>query len=317
MHHPPASGYHRDLIGYGPNPPHPQWPGNARIAVNFVMNYEEGSEYSFENHDGHSEASLTEAASSSVPPGTRDLAGEGMFEYGARVGFWRIMRLFRERNLPLTVFACALALERHPPAAAAIREAGHDICCHGWRWIEHYKLTRDEEREHIRRAVESLQRTLGSRPLGWYCRTGPSTDTRSLLVEEGGFTYDSDCYNDELPYWVLQDHKPHLVVPYSLVTNDSKFARGTFAHAGDYFAFLKDHFDMLYEEGATQPKMMSCGLHLRLVGHPARAAGLARFMDYVKGHDRVWITHRIAIADHWRRTFPYHPGLEQIAKVGV
>ena len=308
--------YARDLIGYGRNPPHPQWPNGARIAVNFVMNYEEGSEYSMMDGDGRSEATLTETMQSPFPPGNRDLAAEGMFEYGVRVGFWRVMRLFAERNLPLTVFACALALERHPPAAEAIRAAGHDVCCHGWRWIEHFRLSKDEEREHIRMAVESLTRTIGSRPLGWYCRYGPSVNTRALLAEEGGFLYDSDAYNDELPYWVLQDGKPVLVVPYSLVTNDSKYGRGSFGTSDDYFTFLRDQFDMLYAEGATQPRMMSCGLHLRLIGHPARAVGLARFLDYVRQHDRVWVARRIEIAEHWRRTFPYQPGMEQIVRVG-
>lgn len=310
------AAYPRDLIGYGATPPDPQWPNGARIAVNFVMNYEEGSEYSFTDGDGRSEASLTETAVSPVPAGQRDLAGEGMFEFGSRVGFWRIMRLFAERNLPMTVFACAMALKRHPPAAAAIRAAGHDVCCHGWRWIEHYKLTRDEEREHIRLAIESLKQILGSRPLGWYCRYGPGVNTRALLVEEGGFLYDSDCYNDELPYWVLQDGKPQLCVPYSLVTNDSKYGRGVFGNADDYFTFLRDQFDMLYAEGVTQPKMMSCGLHMRVTGHPARAVGLARFMDYVLKHEKVWVARRIEIAEHWRTTFPYAPGMEQIARVG-
>ena len=311
-----TSEFARDLIGYGAKPPNPRWPGDARIAINFVMNYEEGSEYSFMDGDGRSESSTSESPTSPVPMGNRDLAGEGMFEYGSRVGFWRIMRLFAERGLPLTVFACALALERHPPAAAAIREAGHDFCCHGWRWVEHFKLTRDQEREHIRLAIESLKQTLGSRPLGWYCRYGPSVNTRALVVEEGGFLYDSDCYNDELPYWVLQDGKPHLVVPYSLVPNDSKFGRGIFAHADDYFTFLRDQFDMLYAEGATQPKMMSVGLHMRIIGHPARAVGLARFMDHVLKHDRVWVARRTEIAEHWRKNFPYAPGMEQIARVG-
>ncbi|MBB3896691.1 allantoinase PuuE [Roseococcus suduntuyensis] len=310
------AAFARDLIGYGANPPHPRWPGGARIAVNFVMNYEEGSEPSFMDNDGRSEVGLTEMAASPVPAGQRDLAAEGMFEYGVRVGFWRVMRLFAERRLPMTIFACALALERHPPAAAAIREAGHDICCHGWRWIEHFKLTREEEREHIRLAVESLTRSTGNRPLGWYCRYGPSVNTRALLAEEGGFLYDSDAYNDELPYWVLQDGKPVLVVPYSLVTNDAKFGRGPFSTADDYFTFLRDQFDMLYAEGATQPKMMSCGLHLRLIGHPARAVGLARFLDYIRGHEGVWVARRIEIAEHWRRTFPYQPGMEQMARVG-
>lgn len=306
----------RDLIGYGEHPPHPQWPGKARIAINFVMNYEEGSENSFLDGDGRSEGSSAEALQSPVPKGERDLAMEGMFEFGSRVGFWRIMRLFRKRGLNMTIFACALALERHPPAAAAIKEAGHDICCHGWRWIEHFKLTREQEREHIQLAIASLQKTMGERPYGWYCRYGPSVNTRALLMEEGGFLYDSDCYNDELPYWVLQDGKPRLVVPYSLVTNDSKFNRGMFATADDYFSFLRDQFDMLYEEGETQPKMMSCGLHMRTIGHPARAIGLARFLDYIQSHDRVWIARRIDIAEHWRKTFPYQPGMEQIAKVG-
>ncbi|MES2710927.1 MAG: allantoinase PuuE [Pseudomonadota bacterium] len=313
---PDTSPFNRDLIGYGANPPHPRWPGDARIAVNFVLNFEEGSEPSFLDGDGRSEAALTEAMGSAVPAGERDLAAEGMFEFGTRVGFWRIMRTFAQRNLPLTVFACALAIERNPPAAAAILEAGHDICCHGWRWEEHYRLDRETERQHIRMAVESLTRTMGSHPAGWYCRYGPSVNTRALLMEQGGFLYDSDCYNDELPYWVLQDGKPQLIVPYSLVTNDSKYGRAVFGSSDDYFGFLKDQFDVLYAEGETAPKMMSCGLHMRIIGHPARAAGLARFMDYIQGHDRVWITRRIDIAEHWRRTFPYAPGMEQIAKVG-
>ncbi len=263
--------------------------------------------------DNRTEAKLPEGVSSPFPVGGRDLAGEGMFEYGSRVGFWRILRLFEERKLPMTVFACALALERHPPAAAAIREAGHDFIGHGWRWIEQYQLSKEEEREHIRLCVESLTRTLGARPQGWYCRYGPSVHTRALLVEEGGFTFDSDCYNDELPYWVVQDGKPHLVVPYSLVTNDGKFGRGTFPTAETYFTFLKDHFDMLHAEGATHPKMMSIGLHLRMIGHPARALGLAKFMDYVLDKKLVWIAGRTEIAEHWRKTFPYQPGMEHLS----
>jgi len=207
----------------------------------------------------------------------------------------------------VTIFACALALERNPEAARAIRQAGLDICCHGWRWIEHYKLSEEEEREHIRKAVASLAETLGSRPLGWYCRTAPSVNTRRLLVEEGGFLYDSDAYNDELPYWLTVEGKPHLVVPYSLTTNDSKFGRGWFSTGDDFFNFNKDAFDMLYEEGATQPKMMSVGLHQRLIGHPARAMGLRRFLDYVKTFDDVWVCDRIEIARHWMKEHPY-PG---------
>jgi len=308
----PAAPFERNFVGYGRTPPQPNWPGNARIAVNFVLNYEEGSEASFMDGDNRTEHGLTENAISPVAAGQRDLAAESMFEYGARVGFWRIMRLFAERHLPMTVFACALALERNLEAAAAIREARHDVCCHGWRWVEPFKLTRSEEREHIERAVDSLLRTMGSRPEGWYCRYGPSVHTRGLLVEKGGFLYDSDAYNDELPYWVLQGGSPHLVIPYSLTTNDAKFARGNIATSEEYFAYLRDAFDVLYAEGAEQPKMMSVGLHMRIIGHPARSGGLARFMDYVQRRDRVWICRRDEIARHWRKTFPYAAGLAQL-----
>ncbi|MDA0340062.1 MAG: allantoinase PuuE [Proteobacteria bacterium] len=295
----------RDFIGYGANPPDPKWPGGARLALNFAINYEEGSEYNVHDGDGFSEASLTDSPTSSVPRGDRDLGAETMFEYGSRVGFWRLLRLFRERELPVTIFACALALERNPEAAKAIRDAGLDICCHGWRWVEHYKLAEEEEREHIRKAVASLTETLGSRPLGWYCRSAPSVNTRRLLVEEGGFLYDSDAYNDELPYWDTVEGKPHLVVPYSLTTNDSKFGRGWFSTADDFFQFNKDAFDMLYAEGAEHPKMMSVGLHMRLIGHPARAMGLKRFLDHVRQFDDVWICNRTDIARHWMKVHPY------------
>jgi putative urate catabolism protein len=293
----------RDLVGYGGDPPHPRWPGEARIAVNFVMNYEEGSEYNA-GDDGVSEGTLTEAGASSYGVKGRDLAAESLFEYGSRVGFWRVRRLFQERNLPLTVFGCALALERNPAVAAAIRESGWDVCSHGWRWVKHYELGERDERQHIRRAVDSLQKTVGERPLGWYCRYGPSVNTRRLVVEEGGFLYDSDAYNDELPYWVRVGGKPHLVVPYSLTANDSKFGAGGFFTASDYFTFVKDGFDVLYREGRTQPKMMSLGLHLRLIGHPSRAAGLERALDYIAGHSGVWFTRRVDIARHWVATHP-------------
>ena len=298
----PASTPPRDLIGYADTPPHPRWPNDARIAVNFVINYEEGSEYNVHDGDGFSEGTLTESPGRDVQG--RDLAAEGMFEYGSRVGIWRVLRLFKERGLPLTVFGCALALERNPRVAAAIREAGHDVCSHGWRWIKHYQLEEDEEREHIRKAIASLQTTVGARPLGWYCRYGPSVNTRRLLVEEGGFLYDSDAYNDELPYWVRVNDRPHLVVPYSLTANDTKFGAGGLFTADDYFTFVKDGFDMLYREGKTQPKMISFGLHLRLIGHPSRAAGLERVLDYITKHEAVWVTRRIDIAQHWRTTHP-------------
>jgi peptidoglycan/xylan/chitin deacetylase (PgdA/CDA1 family) len=296
----------RDFVGYGPNPPDPKWPNGARLAVNFVMNYEEGSEPSVQDGEDHTEIGITEAHG--LGPGVkgRDLAGEGMFEYGSRVGFWRLMRLFQERKLPLTVFGCALALERNPLAAQAIRESGFDVCCHGWRWIKHYELSEVEEREHIRKAIASLRQTVGERPLGWYCRYGPSTNTRRLLVEEGGFRYDSDSYADELPFWQTVQGRPHLVVPYSLTNNDGKYAGWT-GTSSQWFEFVRDAFDMLRTEGAQRPKMMSVGLHMRLVGHPARAAGLERLLDYVVQHKDVWLARRLDIAEHWHKIHPY-PG---------
>src|SRR5437867_5592118 len=270
---PMSTPYPRDLIGSGGNPPHPRWPGEARIAVNFVINYEEGSEYNMHD-DGFSEATLTEAGGADSGVQGRDLAAEGLFEYGSRVGFWRVLRIFKERGLPLTVFGCALALERNPAVAAAVRDGGFDVCSHGWRWIKHWELTEEQERSHIRMAVESLTKTVGARPLGWYCRSGPSVNTRRLLVEEGGFLYDSDAYNDELPYWVRVNDRSHLVVPYSLTANDSKFGRGGFFIADDYFAFVNDGFDVLYFYGPTLLNIMLPGLLLRLIGHPCWSACL-------------------------------------------
>ena len=295
----------RDFHGYGETPPDPQWPNGARLAVNFVMNYEEGSEPSVQDGEGFSETGLTESTTSQVGMKGRDLAAEGMFEYGSRVGFWRLMRIFAERELPMTVYACALALERNPPAAAAIRAAGHDICCHGWRWIEHFKLTEAEERKYIRRAIESLEQTLGGRPLGWYCRYGPSVNTRRLVVEEGGFLYDSDSYNDELPYYVLVDGKPQLVIPYTLTNNDLKWGTANFGTGEDFFTYLRESFDLLYDEGRTAPKMMNVGMHMRLLGHPGRASGLIRFLDYVKSKPDVWVCKRLDLARHWLEQHPY------------
>jgi peptidoglycan/xylan/chitin deacetylase (PgdA/CDA1 family) len=301
-----TSAYDRDLIGYGANPPDPKWPNGACLAVNFVMNYEEGSEPSVQDGEGFTELGLTEAHGLAQGGKGRDLAGESMFEYGSRVGFWRLMRLFQARKLPLTVFACALALERHKPAAEAIRASGFDVCSHGWRWIKHADLTEAEEHEHIRKAVASLEATVGERPLGWYCRYGPSVNTRRLVAEEGGFLYDSDYYGDELPFWKTVGGKGHLVVPYSLTNNDGKYAGWT-GTSEQWFSFVRDAFDMLYREGAQQPKMMSVGLHMRLIGHPARAVGLEHLLDYIMKHDGVWVTRRLDIARHWAATYPY-PG---------
>ena len=300
--------YPRDLVGYGGTPPHPRWPGEARLAINFVLNYEEGSEYSMPDGDGASETVLSEGGAV-TPRGTRDLAVEGIYEYGSRVGFWRIMRLFAERGLPLTVFGCALALERNPRAAQAIAAAGHDVCSHGWRWVNHWLLAEEEERSHIRKAVESLTRTIGRRPLGWFCRAAPSVNTRRLVVEEGGFLYDSDTYNDELPYWVEVGGRSHLVIPYNTDSNDGKyFNPAGYANGEDSYSYLKDTFDMLYAEGATAPKMVSVGIHCRISGRPARAAALARFLDYASKHERVWVCRREDIARHW---IEHHPPSRQ------
>jgi len=293
----------RDFVGYGRRPPDPQWPGGARLALNFCINYEEGSEPSFPDGDGYSEAGLTEGGAGGFK--VRDLAAESMFEYGSRAGFWRVDRLLAERDLPATVFACALALERNPEAGARIRERQYDICSHGWRWEHHQGLDEAQERERIARAVESLRRTTGQPPVGWYCRYGPSVNTRRLLAEHGGFLYDSDAYNDDLPYWVEVQGQPQLVIPYGLVNNDAKFIRGAMATGADLFQYLKDTCDFLLREGRQAPKMMSVGLHLRLVGHPGRAAGLEQFLDYVHGRPDIWICRRADIARHWRAAHPW------------
>ena len=256
--------------------------------------------------EGFSETGLTESTTSQAGMKGRDLAAESMFEYGSRAGFWRLMRAFQERGLPMTVFGCALALERNPAAAAAIKASGFDVCSHGWRWIKHFMLSEAEEREHITKAVKSFQQTVGQSPAGWYCRYGPSVNTRRLLLEHGGFTYDSDYYGDELPFWQTVQGKPHLIVPYSLTNNDGKYAN-TMGHADQWFGLVKDAFDVLYKEGATHPKMMSVGMHMRIIGHPGRTAGLWRLLDYLQQQQGVWITRRIDIANHWIKTHPF-PG---------
>lgn len=290
----------RDMVGYGANPPNPKWPGDARLAVQIVMNYEEGSEYSIPDGDNVSETYLTEVPGANLGPGQRDLIVESMYEYGSRAGFWRLMRAFAARDVNVTVFGAALALERNPEAARAIREAGHEVCSHGWRWVGFQAMSEDEERKQLKMAVESIARTIGERPYGWYCRYAPSLNTRRLVVEEGGFLYDSDAYNDDLPYWVEVSGKDHLVIPYSLDVNDMKFsvAPGFSAPSG-YFEYMRDAFDVLYREGKTHPKMMSVGLHARLAGRPGRTAALERFLDHVIRHDDVWICRRVDIARHW------------------
>jgi len=297
--------YPRDLIGYGRTPPDPQWPGHARIAVQFVINYEEGSENNILHGDPASEAFLSETIGAQPLPGVRNMNMESVYEYGTRAGFWRLYRLFTERRLAVTVYAVAMALERHPDAASAMLEAGWEIASHGYRWIDYQYIGIETEREHMQQAIAIQTRLTGSRPLGWYTGRN-SPNTLRLVVEEGGFVYCADSYADDLPYWHDQYGKPQLIVPYTLDANDMRFGTYQGFNAGDqFYTYLKDTFDMLYQEGASAPKMMSIGLHCRLAGRPGRATALARFLDYVSGHDQVWVTRRIDIARHWQQHFPY------------
>jgi len=299
-----STPYPRDMTGYGRTPPHARWPGGARIALQFVVNYEEGGENSVLHGDAASETFLSEIVGAQAFA-ARHMSMESLYEYGSRAGFWRLHRLFTARGLPVTVFGVATALERHPEAVTAMREADWEIASHGLRWISYQGMDEATEREHLRRAVEIHARVTGSAPLGWY--TGrDSPNTRRLVVEHGGFLYDADSYADELPYWVTVAGQPHLVVPYTLDANDMRFATAQGFNSGDQFhAYLKDSFDVLYAEGADAPKMMSVGLHCRLVGRPGRAAALARFLDYAAGHAGVWICRRVDIARHWREAHPY------------
>lgn len=269
------------------------------------MNYEEGSEYSIPDGDGASETYLTEVPGATLGPGKRDLIVESIYEYGSRAGFWRLMRLFAERDMHVTVFGAALALERNPAAAQAIAQAGHEVCSHGMRWVGFQDMSEAQEREEMRQAVASIARTVGERPYGWYCRYAPSLQTRRLVVEEGGFLYDSDAYNDDLPYWVKVEGKNHLVIPYTLDANDMKFSVAPgFSSPSSFFEYLRDAFDVLHREGKTHPKMMSVGLHARLAGRPGRAGALERFLDYVKQFDDVWVCRRVDIARHWIAEHP-------------
>jgi len=295
----------RDLVGYAGRPPDAAWPGGARLAVNFVLNYEEGAEYCLLNGDQANETLLSDLGAVAAVPGLRHLNMESLYEYGSRVGFWRILDLFQAEKIPFTVNAVGLALEQNPAAAAAIAAADADIQCHGWRWIDYQDVPEEEERAHIRQCVESITRLTGSRPLGWY--TGrPSLNTRRLVVEEGGFLYDSDIYNDDVPYWTTAYGRPHLLVPYSLDTNDSRFTRAQgFDLAEDCFRYWRDSFDCLYREGAAAGKMMTVGLHGRLIGRPGRIAALTGFLDYIREFEAVWICKRIEIARHWIARHPY------------
>jgi putative urate catabolism protein len=309
--------YPRDLAGYGRNPPHPHWPGQARIALQFVLNYEEGGENNVLHGDPASETFLSEIIGAQAFP-MRHMSMESLYEYGSRAGLWRLLRMFEERRLPLTVFGVSMALKRNPEAVAAFRELGHEIACHGLRWISYQNIDEATERAHMREGVQIIRELTGAAPQGWY--TGrDSPNTRRLVVEHGGFTYDADHYGDDLPFWQRVEYtdahgkaavKPHLVVPYTLDTNDMRFAAMQGFNSGtQFFDYLKDAFDVLYAEGdpngLNRPKMLSIGLHCRLAGRPARAAALARFLDYVQQHNHVWITRRIDIANHWHSWHPF------------
>lgn len=315
---PAHNQYPRDLIGYGRHPPHPRWPGEARIALQFVLNFEEGAENCVLDGDPASEVFLSEIIGAQAFP-MRHMSMESLYEYGSRAGLWRVLRVFERAQLPLTIFAVATAVRRHPDAVSAFKEFGHEIACHGLRWISYQQIDEATERAHMAQAIQILSESFGSPPLGWY--TGrDSPHTRRLLVEHGGLLYDSDSYADDLPYWTQvavgagsgARRVPHLVVPYALDSNDMRFATAQGFNSGtQFFEYLKAAFDTLYREGdpagLDAPKMLSIGLHCRLIGRPGRIAALERFIDYVRQHERVWICRRVDIARHWIQTHPFRP----------
>ena len=306
---PDSKDYPRDLIGYGRQPPHADWPAGSRIAVQFVLNYEEGGESNILHGDSESERFLSEIIGA---PGyaARHMSMESIYEYGSRVGVWRLLNEFEQRGLPLTIFGVAMALQRHPELAETFVDLGHEIACHGLRWIHYQDIDEPTERDHMLKALETIQQLTGVTPLGWY--TGrDSPNTRRLVVENGNLLYDSDYYGDDLPFWTEVktsdgETKPHLVVPYTLDTNDMRFATPQGFNSGEqFFQYLRDSFDVLYAEGESTPKMLSIGLHCRLAGRPGRFAALQRFLDHIQSHDRVWICRRIDIARHWIDRHPW------------
>ncbi|MBQ0748377.1 MAG: allantoinase PuuE [Marinobacter sp.] len=301
--------YPRDMRGYGEHPPHARWPGNARVAVQFVLNYEEGGESCVLHGDEHSETFLSDIIGAEAYRG-RHMSMESLYEYGSRAGVWRILREFRKRQLPLTVFGVTMALSRNPEVVQAFIDGGHEIACHGQRWIHYQDMAEAEERRWMELALEQHARLAGAPALGWY--TGrDSPNTRRLVVEHGGLEYDSDYYGDDLPFWTTVEtrdgeRKPHLVVPYTLEANDMRFSSPQGFNSGEqFFQYLKDSFDVLYEEGADAPKMMSVGLHCRVVGRPGRFRALQRFLDYIQKHEHVWVCRRIDIARHWKKEHPF------------
>ena len=301
--------YPRNLIGYGRNIPHAQWPGKARVAVQFVLNYEEGSENCVLNGDAGSEQFLSEMANPPAFP-ARHMSMESIYEYGSRAGLWRILREFEKRGLPLTVFGVSMALERNPEATAAFVELGHEIACHGWRWLHYQNVDEATEREHMQRGMDIIRRLTGDRPLGWY--TGrDSPNTHRLVADYGGFLYDSDYYGDDLPFWMPVtktdgSQTQQLIVPYTMDTNDMRFGLPQgFSQGEDFFTYLRDTFDVLYAEGEDCPKMMSIGMHCRLLGRPGRMRALQKFLDHLEAHDRVWVCRRLDIARHWKANHPF------------
>ena len=298
------ASHERDFIGYGRTPPAARWPNGARLALVIVLNVEEGAEPSIPDGDGATETALTDGIRDEVPAGVRDFVSESLFEYGSRVGFWRIADLMTERGMPLTINACAKALSRNPQIAAAIKGSGFDLCCHGDRFVRHFLLNEQQEREAIRRAVAGLERATGHRPLGWQSRYSPSRNTRLLLVEHGGFLYDSDSYADDWPYWVKVADRPHLVVPHSFTNNDNRLATAKLGTAEDFYNHLAATLRVLYAEGARHPRMMTVSLHSRISGQPARFEAVTRFLDLAAQHDGVWLAGRSDVARHWIETHP-------------
>jgi allantoinase len=288
----------RDMIGYGSKDKKIRWPNNARVAVQIVLNYEEGAENCVLNGDNNSEVFLSEIISAQPVKG-RHINMESLYEYGSRVGFWRLHKLFQEKKIPITVFGVGMALEKNPEVCKAIIEADYEVASHGWRWIDYQNIKKIEEKKHMKLAIQAHTKIFGNRPYGWY--TGRcSPNTRDLVMEDGGFLYDSDSYNDDLPYWETRNKKKQLIIPYTLDNNDMRFTTNQGFNTGDhFFSYLKDSFDVLYEEGKTNPKMMSVGLHCRLIGRPGRIQSLKKFLDYILKHEDVWICKRIDIAKHW------------------
>ena len=292
----------RDMIGYGSNELKISWPNNARIAVQIVLNYEEGAENCVLNGDKYSEVFLSEIIGAKAVKG-RHINMESLYEYGSRSGFWRLHKLFQEKKIPITIFGVGMALEKNPEVCKAIKKAGYEVASHGWRWIDYQNISKSEEKKHMKLVIKTIKKIFGTRPLGWY--TGRcSPNTRDLVFEEGGFLYDSDSYNDDLPYWETRNKKKQLIIPYTLDNNDMRFATNQGFNTGDhFFTYLKDSFDALYEEGKNNPKMMSVGLHCRLIGRPGRIQSLKKFLDYILSHKDVWICKRIDIANHWIKNY--------------